>query len=63
MPDTHTSTRFYNKDKINIMNSKIQKQMIRHTLLLIGMDINSIKKPLINKIKSWLNDKRSNNTI
>ena len=42
MPDTHTSTRFYNKDKINIMNSKIQKQMIRHTLLLIGMDINSI---------------------
>lgn len=59
-PDKYSNNNnFYNRDRINLMNGKIQKQIIRHTLLVIGVDINKIKKPMTERIKKWLNERQS----
>ncbi len=57
-PNIRLPTIFFDRDRINILNKKIQKQMIKHTLLVIGINVNKIKKPVSKKITKWFNDKK-----
>jgi hypothetical protein len=51
--------RYFNRNTIYSMNSKIQRENLKHVLMILNIDIESIRKPLYKKIKEWLNARRN----
>ena len=50
---TEGKSRYFNKISLYKMNGTIQQEHLRRLLLVVGVDVEAVKKPILKKLKEW----------
>ena len=52
-PGTEGKSRYFNKISLYKMNGTIQQEHLRRLLLVVGVDVEAVKNPILKKLKEW----------
>jgi hypothetical protein len=52
-------TKYFKRSSMYKMSAAVQKERLKHTLLVLGLDVEKIRKPIFKRIREWLNARRN----
>lgn len=60
LPTNNKNTKYFSRGSMQRLNASIQRENLKHIIMVLGLDLEAIRKPLIKKIKEWLDARRRN---
>ena len=60
LPTNNKNTKYFSRGSMQRLNASIQRENLKHIIMVLGLDLDAIRKPLIKKIKEWLDARRRN---
>ena len=59
MSVTPNNGKYFNKNSMYKLNGNFQREHLKHTLLILNLDIEKVRKSLLHRIRRWLNARRN----
>lgn len=55
----YRKSKYFSRSAMRSLNVSIQKERFKHVLLVMGMDLDAVGKPLLKRIRDWFNARRN----